>query len=69
MTYEKEAGVSESGVTLFGFEGAGKRTPRTERKEPGELTAREEFVKAFFAYFLSRKKVCTFSSVGRATDS
>ena len=68
MTYEK-AGEPESGVTLFGFEGAGKRTPRTERKEPGELTAREEFVKAFFAYFLSRKKVCTFSSVGRATDS
>ena len=24
MTYEKEAGVLERGVTLFGFEGAGK---------------------------------------------
>ena len=68
MTYEK-AGEPESSVTLFGFEGAGKRTPRTERKERGELAARDEFVKAFFAYFLSRKKVCAFSSVGRATDS
>ena len=30
---------------------------------------KREHRKAFFAYFLSRKKVCAFSSVGRATDS
>ena len=45
-------------LALFSFEGAD--SPAFEKAK---------FVKAFFAYFLSRKEVCAFSSVGRATDS
>ena len=49
-------------VSLFGFEGAGKRLPLAKEK----AWKRDE---VFFAYFLFQKKVCAFSSVGRATDS
>ena len=46
-------------LALFSFEGADQAPPFGKAK----------FAKAFFVYFLSRKKVCAFSSVGRATDS
>ncbi len=49
-------------VPLFSFEGA---PPSLS----WEKNAGEREIRAFFAYFLSRKKVCAFSSVGRATDS
>ena len=51
--------------SLFGFEGADKEAPTLWRKR--ERTRERNEV--FFAYFLFQKKVCAFSSVGRATDS
>ena len=51
--------------SLFGFEGADKKRPPSGEKE----SVRENKDKVFFAYFLFQKKVCAFSSVGRATDS
>ena len=51
-------------VILFGFEGVEKPQPFLERE-----SAQETSMKVFFAYFLFQKKVCTFSSAGRAPDS
>ena len=41
------------------------------RRESAPLLAKEKVKEneVFFAYFLFQKKVCAFSSVGRATDS
>ena len=55
--------------SLFGFEGADKApTLWRERKREADIKVRLGR-KLSLAYFLSRKKVCAFSSVGRATDS
>ena len=54
----------QTGVTLFGFEGVEKSQPFLERESKQETS-----IKVFFAYFLFQKKVCTFSSAGRAPDS
>ena len=53
----------QTGVTLFGFEGV-ETQPFLERESKQETS-----IKVFFAYFLFQKKVCTFSSAGRAPDS
>ncbi len=72
-----QALVSEELVSLFGFQGAGKahhlnrglNRGRGGTVFPGRKQVKRRRDKAFFAYFLSRKKVSAFSSVGRATDS
>ena len=50
-------------VILFGFEGV-ETQPFLERESKQRTS-----IKVFFAYFLFQKKVCTFSSAGRAPDS
>ena len=52
---------------MFSFEGV-KRKSDTFSCEYRRYSA-EALGKVFFAYFLVHKKVCTISSVGRATDS
>ena len=54
-------------VGLFSFEGVKKKIHFQIVNEKVKHTKCAG--KVFFAYFLVHKKVCTISSVGRATDS
>ncbi len=61
-----QARLAEHGrmTSLFSFEGAATTLSLLLKGKE-----QENLVSVFFAYFLFQKKVCAFSSVGRATDS